>query len=211
MDEKSRRVPTYERGIRSMGQILDAAEVLFAERGVDAVSTRHIAQHAAISPASLYQYFSNKEEVLDAVLLRYGTALIAIYDSRMQHMDDAPQSVEQLAAQMVIPLLEYGWQHVGSTRLILHAQAYPSIGVRVAGIRAELVQMWSRLIQRSFPAMDSAQVTLSADVSLTITLALATRALEEKAAHNPTYAERLIEQASFAVTAYVNATCLVKS
>lgn len=51
-------------------QILDAAARLFVERGYAATSTRAIADEVGIRQASLYYYFSNKESLLNALLLR---------------------------------------------------------------------------------------------------------------------------------------------
>ncbi|MFE6814843.1 TetR/AcrR family transcriptional regulator [Streptomyces sp. NPDC057675] len=55
------------RGERRIGQILDAAEHLMAELGVQPVSMNAIARRAGISPGSLYQYFPSKEAVVEEV------------------------------------------------------------------------------------------------------------------------------------------------
>ena len=47
--------------------ILDAAARLVVERGVDALTTRDIAEAAGVPVASLYQYFADKEDVLLAL------------------------------------------------------------------------------------------------------------------------------------------------
>lgn len=51
--------------------ILDATERLVVERGVEALSTREIAQASAVPVASLYQYFADKEGVLLALAERH--------------------------------------------------------------------------------------------------------------------------------------------
>jgi len=65
-----RRVPTQERSRRRVEEILDAAARLVVERGVEALSTRDIAQAAGVPVASLYQYFADKEAVLLALAAR---------------------------------------------------------------------------------------------------------------------------------------------
>src|SRR6478735_5747847 len=65
-----RRVPTQERSRRRVEEILDAAARLVVERGVEALSTRDIAQAAGVPVASLYQYFADKEDVLLALAQR---------------------------------------------------------------------------------------------------------------------------------------------
>ena len=65
-----RRVPKQERSRRLVDGLLDAAERIVVERGVEALTTRDIAEAADVPVASLYQYFSDKEDVLLALALR---------------------------------------------------------------------------------------------------------------------------------------------
>jgi AcrR family transcriptional regulator len=65
-----RRVPRQERSRRRVEGILDAAARLVVERGVDALTTRDIAEAAGAPVASLYQYFADKEDVLLALAQR---------------------------------------------------------------------------------------------------------------------------------------------
>ena len=48
--------------------ILDAAIELVARRGFDNVSLREIARQVGYSPAGLYEYFSGKEDIFEAVI-----------------------------------------------------------------------------------------------------------------------------------------------
>ncbi|MCB1043987.1 MAG: TetR family transcriptional regulator [Acidobacteria bacterium] len=65
-------------------RILNAAEVLFAERGFDAVSVREITGQAQTNLASVNYHFGSKNELLDAVLHR---RLGPINQRRMQQLD----------------------------------------------------------------------------------------------------------------------------
>jgi AcrR family transcriptional regulator len=65
-----RRVPRQDRSRRRVEGLLDAAARLVVERGVDALTTRDIAEAAGAPVASLYQYFSDKEDVLLALAQR---------------------------------------------------------------------------------------------------------------------------------------------
>ena len=60
----SRRVSSAER----RQKILDAARPLFADLGFRGVTTRAVAEAAAISEALLYRHFESKEELYKAVL-----------------------------------------------------------------------------------------------------------------------------------------------
>lgn len=52
----------------SRRSILEAAMALIRERGVDAVSLRHVAEQVETGPASLYAYFEGRDVLLDNVL-----------------------------------------------------------------------------------------------------------------------------------------------
>jgi len=84
-----RRVPRQERSRRRVEGILDAAATLVVERGVEALTTRDIAEAAGVPVASLYQYFADKEAVLIALAAR-----------DMEEMD--AQVVEDLAGLEVL-------------------------------------------------------------------------------------------------------------
>jgi AcrR family transcriptional regulator len=71
IDARAPRAPQQERGQRRVDQILDAAEAVFAEQSVGAVSMQAIADRAGASVGSLYHFFPNKDAVVEALGRRY--------------------------------------------------------------------------------------------------------------------------------------------
>src|SRR3984885_14931870 len=63
------------RGERRVASLLDAAARVFGELGYHAVNTNTIAAEAKVSPATLYQFFPNKEAIADAIVTRYAMEL----------------------------------------------------------------------------------------------------------------------------------------
>jgi len=61
--------------------ILDAAERIFAERGLTDGSLRDIARHSGFSTAAIYNYFDNKQHLLAETLIRRGTELLDVIDA----------------------------------------------------------------------------------------------------------------------------------
>ena len=53
---------------RQRRRILDAAEKLFDERGIDRVTVADIVHAAGIQASTLYEYFSNKDDVVWAIV-----------------------------------------------------------------------------------------------------------------------------------------------
>ena len=52
---------------RTRQDILSAAITIIAEQGADNLSLREIARRIDYSPAALYRFFENKEQIIDAV------------------------------------------------------------------------------------------------------------------------------------------------
>lgn len=66
-----RHSPKQARGQRKVDHILRVAEALFAEVGFENATTNAVAARAGISIGSLYQFFSGKEAILEAMADRY--------------------------------------------------------------------------------------------------------------------------------------------
>src|SRR5260370_8181967 len=83
MDQRkhAQAVQRRARGVQRIASILDAAETVFAEVGYDEANTNRIAAQSRISPGSLYQFFSNKEEIAQALAARYTPELQRVYGS----------------------------------------------------------------------------------------------------------------------------------
>lgn len=73
----SRRAPVQERSRQTVVRILDAAAAIADEMGVDAVTTRAIADRAGVSYPSLYRFFADREAILDELMERHCAELDA--------------------------------------------------------------------------------------------------------------------------------------
>jgi len=71
VEPELRRVPTQARSKERFERILDAADAIFADVGVDAATTEAIAEQAGTSIGSVYQFFPNKKALFDALCTRY--------------------------------------------------------------------------------------------------------------------------------------------
>ncbi len=66
---RQRRARITEHRTPRKEEILDVAAAMFAERGFDAVSLTDIAAAVGLSKATLYHYFSRKEEILGTIVV----------------------------------------------------------------------------------------------------------------------------------------------
>lgn len=66
-----RRIPTQQRSKEKFELILKTARELIGERGNDSVSMREIAKQAGVPISSIYQYFPDKNAILEAIMQGY--------------------------------------------------------------------------------------------------------------------------------------------
>jgi AcrR family transcriptional regulator len=74
---RGRRTPVQRRSRERFERILKAAEQLVVSRGVDALSTREVAQRADIPVATLYQYFADRDAIISALIERHVSSIDA--------------------------------------------------------------------------------------------------------------------------------------
>jgi len=83
-----RHKPKQARGQRKVDHILRVAEALFAESGYENVTTNAVAARAGISIGSLYQFFTGKETILEAIADRYLEQTRKTLNKHMAESDD---------------------------------------------------------------------------------------------------------------------------
>jgi AcrR family transcriptional regulator len=74
-----RRVPTQERAERRVAALLDAAAAVIAEVGYEAATVTAVAERAGASIGAVYQYFPNKDALVQALRAQYGEAMHAMW------------------------------------------------------------------------------------------------------------------------------------
>lgn len=65
-----RKKPSQARARRTVDLILEAAAQILASQGDEALTTNRIAERAGFSIGTLYQYFPNRDAILDALIER---------------------------------------------------------------------------------------------------------------------------------------------
>ncbi|WP_433478867.1 TetR/AcrR family transcriptional regulator [Spirillospora sp. CA-142024] len=86
-------------------RLLDAAETLYAARGVDAVSLREILQEAGARNATAVQYhFGDRAGILRAIFARHAPEVEARRHALLDAYEDGEQGVRPLAGALVRPM-----------------------------------------------------------------------------------------------------------
>jgi len=114
------------RGERTRSEILEAANRLFIDRGYHGTSMRQIAQQAGISLGAIYNHFSAKEDIFNAVFMEfnpYADILPLVNQAQGETLEEiihdaAQRIVSGLGARtdflnlMFIELVEFKGEHV---------------------------------------------------------------------------------------------------
>jgi AcrR family transcriptional regulator len=152
------------RGLQRIAAILDASEIIFAQVGYDEATTHQIAAQAAISPGSLYQFFSNKEEIARALAIRYSEELQRLY-STFFSVEAAAFPFPQWLDQIVDGLIAFHLAHPAFHTLF---DAPPSLAV--AGLTQHLPMELQTRFEMGFqvraPHLSPTQRRLSATMSV---------------------------------------------
>jgi AcrR family transcriptional regulator len=107
MDNESLRAkPKQKRGQQRVDALLNAASEVFAEVGFDNATTIMIAARAETSVGSLYQFFANKEAILQALVERYVERASLVF-AGMEVEEFPTMTLEQTLKAMLNPLKEF--------------------------------------------------------------------------------------------------------
>lgn len=119
-----RKSPKQKRSREMVARLLDATAATIAERGLDNATTNHIAEQAGVSIGSLYQYFPDKEALVEALLEKMGSDASALFRQRAEEMDFSQVELRDVAG---------------------FAIAYGLNQMRTNPVISELVQNWNRI------------------------------------------------------------------
>ena len=111
MQAKPLNKPTYT----GEQAILEAAEILFAEKGFDAVSMSAIAELAKTSKPNIYHHFKNKNDLYLAIMKTAVQRSSALLDA----LEEKPGTFRQRLSGFSAGQLDNILSHQRSTRLIL--------------------------------------------------------------------------------------------
>ena len=129
IDASPKVAPRHRRPGRPEGQtnladeILDTAEVLFAELGYAGTSLRQVADRLGVTPAMIAYYFQNKDNLFRDVFTRRGKRIASQRMERLAELQRrASYTVEDLVRAFIKPSAELFESTQGRAFLKLHAR-----------------------------------------------------------------------------------------
>ena len=126
-------------------KLLDAAEIVFAERGYHAASTLEIARRAGVNKTLIHYYFRSKEGLYRALMERIARQLAPFLEDfsitdPVEALTAATRRYVRLLAESVAVLVPGGWwiSEVGAGQAEEVASLARAAGLIDVGIHADL-------------------------------------------------------------------------
>jgi len=107
------------KGEASRSRLLAAAERLFAERGVKGTTVSAIVAEAGLTQAAFYLYFKSKEDMVEALVNRFGEMLDQYTDAGRLVDQYPPDELEERIAAVFVGLFELLGKNANLTRIVL--------------------------------------------------------------------------------------------
>jgi AcrR family transcriptional regulator len=158
-------------------KLLDCAERLFAEHGLEGVSLRAINAEAGLSPAALHYHFGTQQALVEALLERHMPRLM---ERRRQLLDalearPEPPAVRDVLGALVTPLADFlaegGEPGLRYLRLIHRLQADGDLDPHFVVARwPGAVERLVPLLHRANPSLPLSVVQLRLDLAIDIML-----------------------------------------
>jgi AcrR family transcriptional regulator len=189
MKSTDRQAPKQERSRRRYEHILQVAAHLFESQGIEAVSTNHIAAEAGVSIGSLYQFFPNKEAIIEALIEGFLDEIDAVFPQTI----DTSIPIDTLSREIITSFMAFEASKIG------FAAVFSGEDERLHG---RLIDGIQRVLEAYYPNLSSEKSRLCASITLGITKGLMPLPLPNK---------RLLEEIHRAVAAYQTAFLLSES
>jgi AcrR family transcriptional regulator len=164
MAERTRAPRRQARGERRIQEILDAAAGVFAEAGYEAATTNRIAAAAGISPGSLYQFFSNKEAIAQALADRFVEQMGRAHREAFESGDLGALPLPEMIDRMLDPILAFNIANPGFKALFARPDMPAGLAAAARPIQAALLGRVEAALEARAPGEPEAQRTRRARV-----------------------------------------------
>lgn len=196
-DAGRRTAPQQVRSGKMVERILDSAAALFAERGIEAVTTNHIADHAGVAVGSLYRYFTDKDAILAGLADRHVAGLSSIFEHVV--VDDPALELPELLDRALVPLVAYQVDHPDLAVVLGYGVGHDLPGVR--HMYEFLVDAVGVVVAAWVPGVPKVERETTAIAIVGIARAL----LFEAPVRDERERKRLIRELKYVLEAYINA------
>ncbi|MGC3944533.1 MAG: TetR/AcrR family transcriptional regulator [Chryseolinea sp.] len=179
----TRRAPRQARSLHKVELMLEAAMQLIDKGSIETLTTNAVAQQAGVSIGTLYQYFGDKQALLDALVQRHLDTLATRVQASLDEVGprEAGGRIRVLVRSV---MASYGGRRRVHRQLMTHALSGRRPGAGLMPFYAQLVQQLARDGVRG-PDGKVAPVTEAQAFVMTHAIAGVLRALAASESHPP--------------------------
>jgi AcrR family transcriptional regulator len=164
-DQAAKPVRRQARGLARIAAILDAAEAVIAEAGYAAATTNAIAARAGMSPGSLYQFFRNKDEILDALVERYYEELGSVWAAQLGD-ETAQLPLEEFVERLLSALVAFKTERPAFWSLLFGSPNSDHLAEKAGELHQRSAARIAQLLLLRRPGLDPARVHLVASMAV---------------------------------------------
>jgi AcrR family transcriptional regulator len=149
-----RRRPVQQRGLQTLGLILDAAQSVLDERGLEGFTTNSIAERANVNIATLYNYFEDKVAILHELAARDELRRVAA----MRELAETYRGGDwrSMVDHVIDMLVRVRTEHPGTVAVRRAVAATPELADLVAEREQRLTSMLVDVMVMFRPELDRA-------------------------------------------------------
>jgi AcrR family transcriptional regulator len=151
------------RGERRVASLLDVAGRIFGELGYHAATTNAIAAGAKVSPATLYQFFPDKEAIANALVARYAMDL-AKEERAADTQKLASASLEEAIRQVTGVVIEFHRRHPAFRTLYAEAPLSKDTAEQKRLLVQTFIDIVSKMLSTRNPKLDWQDALWSAEI-----------------------------------------------
>lgn len=193
-----RTVRRQARGLKRMAEILDAAELVIAEVGYPEMTTNQVAARAGLSPGSLYQFFRNKQEILDALVSRYTVERQEFWDAALTAVTPGVP-LETLVGQVVDESVAFKGRSPAYWSLLYGSATGDKLATAAQVLHDAIARQVAALLRRRSPGLAEERALLMG--TMAVAMVKAVMPLVSTAA--PEHARELVDELKVALTRYL--------
>ncbi len=156
-----RKQPSQRRAIETRVRILDAAEAMIDETGNSDFSMNALRLRAGVSAGGLYEWFQNKEEVLDGVMERHVDVATTAIDALMAQVSALPLS-EKVQRVLQLGLAMHQARPVFHQFLFSRAARSPEVQAKLDGFDRAMEKVIQQELEQA--GEDTVDATLKAAI-----------------------------------------------
>jgi AcrR family transcriptional regulator len=150
------RLPVQKRSRERFGRLLDAAAEILAEGGYDALTTNRVAEAAGIPIGSLYQFFPDKQALVEALSERYSVAIRELCEETLT-VDLARRDLIEFVGELIEGISRIQTRNAGFLCVFSGDSTSGPYGGLARALRGTMAHHLDRVLAEAYPEVPQGQ------------------------------------------------------